>query len=80
MNYVPNRKALAKAVAGEEGVAAMAAGAAQGRATPATPQWGAVEADNPIKPYMTKVLTGADPATEARRASRRITDVLNSLG
>ncbi|MGW2234449.1 extracellular solute-binding protein [Streptomyces sp. NPDC001759] len=80
MNYVPNRKSLAKAVAGEEGVAAMAAGAAQGRATPATPQWGAVEADNPIKPYMTKVLTGADPATEARRASRRITDVLNSLG
>ncbi|MFE0517845.1 extracellular solute-binding protein [Streptomyces sp. NPDC058954] len=80
MNYVPNRKSLAKAVAGEDGVAAMAAGAAQGRATPATPQWGAVEADNPIKPYMTKVLTGADPATEARRASRRITDVLNSLG
>ncbi|WP_458249309.1 extracellular solute-binding protein [Streptomyces sp. MAI_2237] len=80
MNYVPNRKSLAKAVAGEEGVAAMAAGAAQGRATPATPQWGAVEADNPIKPYMTRVLTGADPATEARRASRRITAVLNSLG
>lgn len=79
MNYVPNKKTLAKHVAGEEGVAAMAAGAAQGRATPSTPQWGAVEADNPIKRYMTKVLTGADPATEARRASRRITDVLNSL-
>jgi N,N'-diacetylchitobiose transport system substrate-binding protein len=79
MNYVPNKKTLAKHVAGEEGVAAMAAGAAQGRATPSTPQWGAVEADNPIKQYMTKVLTGADPATEARRASRRITDVLNRL-
>lgn len=79
MNYVPNKKTLAKSVAGEEGVAAMAAGAAQGRATPSTPQWGAVEADNPIKGYMTKVLTGADPATEARRASRRITDVLNRL-
>ncbi len=76
MNYVPNKASLAGSVAGEEGVAAMAAGAAQGRATPGTPRWGAVEADNPIKEYMTKVLTGADPATEARRAARRITEAL----
>ncbi|MEU9352058.1 extracellular solute-binding protein [Streptomyces griseoloalbus] len=76
MNYVPNKAGLADAVAGEEGVAAMAAGAAQGRATPSTPQWGAVEADNPIKEYMTKVLTGSDPATEAERAARRITEAL----
>ncbi|MFD7995846.1 extracellular solute-binding protein [Streptomyces mexicanus] len=76
MNYVPNKTTLASAVAGEEGVAAMAAGAAHGRATPSTPQWAAVEADNPIKTYMTKVLTGADPAGEARRASRRITEQL----
>ncbi|MER6563217.1 extracellular solute-binding protein [Streptomyces sp. NPDC001027] len=76
MNYVPNKAKLAGAVAGEEGVAAMAAGAAQGRATPSTPEWAAVEADNPIKGYMTKVLTGADPATEARRAARRITRAL----
>lgn len=79
MNYVPNKRSLARHVAGEEGVAAMAAGAARGRATPATPQWGAVEEDNPIKQYMTRVLTGADPATEARKASRRITAVLNRL-
>ncbi|MFJ4690432.1 extracellular solute-binding protein [Streptomyces sp. NPDC088766] len=76
MNYVPNKAKLASAVAGEEGVAAMAAGAAQGRATPSTPEWAAVEADNPIKTYMTKVLGGADAATEARRASRRITEAL----
>jgi N,N'-diacetylchitobiose transport system substrate-binding protein len=76
MNYVPNKAKLASAVAGEEGVAAMAAGAAQGRATPSTPEWAAVEADNPIKTYMTKVLGGADPATEARRASRSITQAL----
>ncbi|MBK3639018.1 sugar transporter, partial [Streptomyces sp. MBT97] len=76
MNYVPNKAKLAKAVAGEEGVAAMAAGAAHGRATPSTPEWAAVEADNPIKDYMTKVLTGGDPATEARRATRRITQAL----
>lgn len=37
MNYVPNKTSLAKAVADEEGVAAMAAGAAQGRATPVRP-------------------------------------------
>ncbi|MFV0132419.1 extracellular solute-binding protein [Streptomyces sp. HMX87] len=77
MNYVPNKKSLAGAVAGEEGVAAMAAGAAQGRATPGTPLWGRVEADNPIKEYMTKVLTGSDPGTEARRASERITALLD---
>ncbi|MDN0198747.1 extracellular solute-binding protein [Streptomyces sp. S.PNR 29] len=76
MNYVPNKTSLAKAVADEEGAAAMAAGAAHGRATPSTPQWGAVEADNPIKAYMTKVLTGADAQAEARRASRRITEAL----
>ncbi|MFJ6561104.1 extracellular solute-binding protein [Streptomyces sp. NPDC091412] len=76
MNYVPNKTKLATAVADEEGVAAMAAGAAHGRATPNTPQWATVEADNPIKDYMTKVLSGGDPATEARRASQRITEQL----
>ncbi|WP_432026126.1 extracellular solute-binding protein [Streptomyces sp. 1222.5] len=76
MNYVPNKTTLAGAVADEEGVAAMAAGAAHGRATPNTPQWADVEADNPIKEYMTRVLQGADPATEARRASRKITESL----
>ncbi len=55
----------------------MAAGAAQGRATPATPLWGRVEADNPIKNYMTQVLTGSDPETAARRASERITALLD---
>ncbi|MFI9245265.1 extracellular solute-binding protein [Streptomyces sp. NPDC053086] len=76
MNYVPNKTTLAGAVASEEGVAAMAAGAAHGRATPNTPQWADVEADNPIKEYMTRVLGGADAATEARRASRKITEAL----
>lgn len=35
-----------------------------------------MEADNPIKEYMTRVLQGGDPAAEARRASRRITEAL----
>lgn len=77
MNYVPNKTTLASAVSDEEGVAAMAAGAARGRATPASPKWAAVEADNPIKEYMAKVLAGGDPATEAKAASRRITKALD---
>ncbi|MFF3641318.1 extracellular solute-binding protein [Streptomyces sp. NPDC002564] len=80
MNYVPNKAKLAPAVADEEGVAAMAVGAANGRATPNSPRWAGVEADNPIKGYMTKVLTGGDPATEARKASRRITKTLDAFG
>ncbi|MEW2401115.1 extracellular solute-binding protein [Streptomyces sp. NPDC046862] len=76
MDYVPNKTTLAGRVADKSGVAAMAAGAAEGRATPASPQWGAVEANNPIKEYMTAVLTGSDPTTEAKRASRRLTEAL----
>ncbi|MEU6990886.1 extracellular solute-binding protein [Streptomyces sp. NPDC046465] len=80
MNYVPNKAKLAPAVAGEEGVAAMAAGAANGRATPNSPRWAGVEADNPIKDYMTQVLMGGDPQAEARKASDQITEALNVGG
>lgn len=76
MSYVPNKPALAAAVENQAGAAAMARGAARGRATPNSPQWAAVEADNPIKPYMTAVLTGADPRTAARTASARISSLL----
>ncbi|MFE0808592.1 extracellular solute-binding protein [Streptomyces sp. NPDC058848] len=78
MSYVPNKTTLADAVSGDPGTAAMAAGAANGRATPNTPQWAAVEAKNPIKEYMTAVLTGSDAESEAAEASRTITDTLNS--
>lgn len=80
MNYVPNKTTLASAVAGEEGVAAMAAGAARGRATPNSPEWAAVEEDNPIKAYMSAVLAGGDPAREAKAASGRITRALDVSG
>lgn len=81
MNYVPNKTTLADAVADEPGVAAMAVGAAHGKATPASPLWAKVEAaDNPIKAYMTRVLSGADPATEAKKASREITRRLDESG
>ncbi|UUN30537.1 extracellular solute-binding protein [Streptomyces sp. FIT100] len=78
MNYVPNKTTLAPAIEGEEATAAMAAGAAQGRATPNSPQWAAVEADNPIKPYMTAVLRGGNPSQAAKTASARITAALTS--
>ncbi|GAA2461120.1 extracellular solute-binding protein [Streptomyces mauvecolor] len=76
MNYVPNKSTLAHTVEGQAGTAAMAKGAAQGRATPNSPQWAAVEAENPIKPYMTAVLEGADPKKAAKTASDRITTLL----
>ncbi len=78
MSYVPNKVTLAKVIGGDEGTAAMAAGAAGGRATPNSPQWASVEADNPIKPYMTAVLEGRDPRKSAKEASEHITAALVS--
>ncbi|MFB7938058.1 extracellular solute-binding protein [Streptomyces sp. NPDC056049] len=78
MSYVPNKTNLATAVASDPGAATMAVGAANGHATPNTPQWAAVEAKNPIKDYMTAVLIGRDPRAEAAKASQSITTTLNS--
>ncbi|OKJ94518.1 sugar transporter [Streptomyces sp. CB03234] len=77
MNYVPNKSSLASAVEGREATAAMAAGAARGRATPNSPEWAAVEAANPIKPYMTAVLEGESPQRAAKTASAKITATLS---
>ncbi len=76
MSYVPNRTSLAGVIEDNEGTAAMAAAAAQGRATPNSPQWAAVEATNPIKQYMTAVLTGSDPQKAAKGASDAISKTL----
>ncbi|GGS81530.1 extracellular solute-binding protein [Streptomyces toxytricini] len=78
MSYVPNKTTLAHVVADNEGAASMAAGAAHGRATPKSARWAEVEAKNPIKPYMTAVLTGQDPRKAARTASESITAVLKT--
>ncbi|MEU8268803.1 extracellular solute-binding protein [Sphaerisporangium sp. NPDC049002] len=78
MSYVPNRVSLGSALDGNEGTAAMAAGAANGHATPNSPNWAAVEAKNVIKEFMTKALTGGDPAAEAATASQTITTILNT--
>ncbi|MEU9157662.1 extracellular solute-binding protein [Streptomyces sp. NPDC048417] len=78
MSYVPNKTTLASAVASDPGAAAMAVGAAEGHATPNTPGWAAVEAKNPIKDYMTAVLTGGDVQKAATTASDAITTAMNS--
>jgi N,N'-diacetylchitobiose transport system substrate-binding protein len=78
MNYVPNRTSLADAVTDDPGAAAMAVGAANGHATPNSPNWTAVEARNPIKEFLTKVLTGADPRTAAAEADAVIDAALNT--
>ncbi|MEV4806101.1 extracellular solute-binding protein [Nonomuraea sp. NPDC049421] len=78
MSFVPNRTSLAGVLDGDEGTAAMAKAAANGRATPNTPNWAAVEATSVIKQYMTAVLTGGDPAAEAKKVSESITTTLNS--
>ncbi|MFF4319587.1 extracellular solute-binding protein [Streptomyces sp. NPDC001568] len=78
MSYVPNKTTLAHVVEGNEGATNMAPGAAQGRATPKSARWAEIEAKNPIKPYMTAVLTGQDPKEAARAASDTISQVLSS--
>ncbi|MGW7753990.1 extracellular solute-binding protein [Streptomyces violaceusniger] len=78
MSYVPNKTTLADAVASDPGASAMAVGAAEGHATPNTPGWAAVEAKNPIKNYLTAVLTGGDARKEATTASDAITTAMNS--
>ncbi|MFC6081815.1 extracellular solute-binding protein [Sphaerisporangium aureirubrum] len=78
MSYVPNRVSLAGALDGDEGTAAMAAGAANGHATPNSPNWAAVEARNIIKEYMTKALTAPAPSPAATTASEAITTILNT--
>ncbi|ASQ99996.1 sugar transporter [Streptomyces sp. 11-1-2] len=78
MSYVPNKATLADAVASDPGASAMAVGAAEGHATPNTPGWAAVEAKNPIKDYLTAVLTGGDARKEATTASDAITTAMNS--
>ncbi|WP_330172495.1 extracellular solute-binding protein [Streptomyces sp. NBC_01498] len=76
MSYVPNKTTLADAIQGHEATSAMAAGAAQGRATPNSPKWANVELDNPIKRYMTAVLQGEDPEIASEVAVAEITAAL----
>ncbi len=73
-NIVPNRDALVGELT-DETAKIMAGAAANGKVTPVDPRWAAVEAGaNPIKDYMTAVLTGTDPQSAGETASAEITD------
>ncbi|MEE1940691.1 extracellular solute-binding protein [Streptomyces sp. TRM 70361] len=76
MSVVPNSTELVGELRGDPGTAAMAEGSRNGHATPNSPRWGELEADNPVKDYQTAVLRGADPATAARETSEEITEIL----
>jgi N,N'-diacetylchitobiose transport system substrate-binding protein len=70
---VPNRESLLSQLT-DPTAKTMAGAAANGRVTPVDPRWAAVEAGaNPVKDYMTSVLTGTDPATAGAKASAEIT-------
>jgi N,N'-diacetylchitobiose transport system substrate-binding protein len=72
-NIVPNRAALLSALK-DETAKTMATAAANGKVTPVDPRWAGVEAGaNPVKDYMTAVLTGTDPAQAGATASAEIT-------
>jgi len=72
-NIVPNRSTLVGQLT-DPTAKVMAAAAEHGRVTPVDPRWAAVEAgDNPVKSFMTSVLTGTDPATAGKKASDEIT-------
>ncbi|GAA3143199.1 N,N'-diacetylchitobiose ABC transporter substrate-binding protein DasA [Streptomyces rameus] len=65
---IPNKQALESNLKGNAVAEAAAPGAAAGGTTPLIPEWGAVENNpNPIKSYMTAVLTGKSPADAAKQ-------------
>lgn len=78
IKMLPNKNTLGASLAGDAGAAAMMQGATNGFATPNSPNWTAVESNNPIKSYLTKVLTGTDPASAGKEANEAITKTLNT--
>ncbi|MEU8870679.1 extracellular solute-binding protein [Streptomyces javensis] len=64
---IPNKESLQTRLKGNPAGQAAAPAAATGGTTPLIPEWAAVEnAPNPIKTYMTAVLTGKSPAEAAK--------------
>ncbi|NUU26204.1 MAG: extracellular solute-binding protein [Streptomycetaceae bacterium] len=78
IKMLPNKTTLSTALEGDPGAAAMMQGATNGFATPASPNWTAVESNNPIKAYLTKVLTGTDPNAAGKEANDSLTKTLNT--
>ncbi|MFI8994480.1 extracellular solute-binding protein [Streptomyces sp. NPDC053542] len=65
---IPNKDSLQSALKGNPAAEAAAPAVAGGGTTPLIPEWGAVEnPPNPIKTYMTAVLSGKSPMDAARQ-------------
>ncbi|MFC6061080.1 extracellular solute-binding protein [Streptomyces ochraceiscleroticus] len=65
---IPNKESLQSALKGNPAAEAAAPAVAGGGTTPLIPEWGAVEnPPNPIKTYMTAVLSGKSPMDAARQ-------------
>ncbi|MEU0940751.1 MULTISPECIES: extracellular solute-binding protein [unclassified Embleya] len=75
---LPNKNTLGGAVTADPGGAAMMEGAKNGFATPNSPNWASVEENNPIKAYLTKVMTGNDAAAAGKEANTSIEKTLNT--
>ncbi|OPC81194.1 sugar transporter [Embleya scabrispora] len=75
---LPNKNTLGGAVTADPGGAAMMEGAKNGFATPNSPNWASVEENNPIKAYLTKVMTGGDAAAAGKEANASIEKTLNT--
>lgn len=78
IKMLPNRSALASAFASDPGTTAMLEGAKNGIVTPDSPNWASVEENNPLKAYLTKVMTGGDPVAAGKEVNSSIEKTLNT--
>ncbi|MGP3999880.1 extracellular solute-binding protein [Streptomyces sp. 8N706] len=70
---IPNKRSLQSHLEGNAAAEAAAPAVASGGTTPLIPEWAAVEnAPNPIKTYMTAVLSGRTPAQAAESVEAEI--------
>ncbi len=80
--WIPSLKSAAASIPNTPANAILSIQAAEAAAgsgfTPNDPRWAGVEANNPIKAMMTKVLTGTSIADAAKEADAKINAVLNA--
>jgi N,N'-diacetylchitobiose transport system substrate-binding protein len=80
IKFLPNKTTLASTLAADPGGVAMGEGAKNGFATPNSPNWASVEENNPIKQYLTKVMTGdaGAAASAGKEANASVEKTLNT--
>jgi N,N'-diacetylchitobiose transport system substrate-binding protein len=78
LGFLPAKLSLGSTLTSDPGITTMTEGAKNGFATPNSPNWASVEENNPIKAYLTKVLTGGDPVAAGKEANASIEKTLNT--